>query len=68
MYYTVIVDNSTSKALKEKLILTKSLLRRAENLLEYNFVVVYRSGKENVVLYFLSRIHQVELSSQDESG
>ena len=57
MHFTVIMDHSALKSLKGKSILTGRLLRRVEKLLEYNFDVVYRSGKENVVLDFLSKIY-----------
>ena len=41
MHFTVITDHLALKALKEKLVLTGRLLRRAEKLMEYNFDVVY---------------------------
>ena len=41
MHFTVITDHLAEKALKENLVLTGRLLRRAEKLMEYNFDVVY---------------------------
>ena len=56
MHFTVITDHLVLKALGDSLIATGMFLRRAKKLLEYNFVVVYQPGKENVVPGFLSRI------------
>ena len=66
MHFTVITDHLALKALKDKSVLTGRLLRRAEKLLEYNFNIVYRLGKENVIPDFLSRIYLVELTSPDK--
>ena len=66
MHFTVITDHLALKALKEKSVLTGCLLRRVEKLLEYDFDNVYRSGNENLVPDFLSRIYLVELTSPDE--
>ena len=55
MHFLVITDHSALEALKNKSILTGRLLRRAEKLLEYNFDIIYCSGKDNVVSDFLSR-------------
>ena len=63
MHFTVITDHSALKALKDKSVLTERLLRRAEKLLEYDFDVIYCSGRDNVVPDFLSRIYLVELTS-----
>ena len=52
--------------MKNKSLLTRRLLRRAEILLEYNFGVIYSSGKDNVVLDFLSKICLVKLTSTGE--
>ena len=49
MHFTVITDYLALKELKNKSVLTGRLLSRAEKLLEYNFDVVYNSGKENIV-------------------
>ena len=68
MHFTVITDHLALKALKDKSVLTWRLLRRAEKLLEYNFDIVYRLGKENMIPDFLSRIYLVELTSPDEDG
>ena len=66
MHFTVITDHSALKALKDKSVLTGRLLRRAEKLLEYDFDVIYCSGRDNVVPDFLSRIYLVELTSPVE--
>ena len=63
MHFIVITDHSALKALKGKSILTGRLLRRADKLLEYDFDVIYCSGRDNVVPDFLSRIYLVELTS-----
>ena len=56
------------KSIERQLVLTKRLLRRAENCLNLIFDIVYRSGNKNVVPDFLSRIYLVELTSPDEDG
>ena len=67
MPFTIITDHSALKALKDKSLLTGRLLRRAEKLLEYDFDVIYRAGREHVVPDFLSRIYLAEMSvSEDE--
>ena len=60
MHFAVITDHFALKALKDKANLTGCLLIRADKLMEYDFDIVYRSGKENVVPDFLSRIYLVE--------
>ena len=66
MHFTVITDHSAIKALEDKSILTGRLLRRAEKLLEYNFDIIYKPGKDNIVPDSLSRIYLVELTSPVE--
>ena len=66
MHFAVITYHSDLKALKDKSILTGRLLRRAEKLLEYDFDVVYCSGRGNVFPDFLSRVYMVELTSPVE--
>ena len=61
MNFTIITDHSALKALKDKSLLTGRLLRRAKKLLEYDFNVLYQSGKEHVVPDFLSRLYLVEM-------
>ena len=63
MNFTIIKDHSALKALKDKSLLTGRLLRRAEKLLEYDFDVIYQSGKEHVVPDFHSRLYLVEMST-----
>ena len=63
MNFTIIKDHSALKALKDKSLLTGRLLRRAKKLLEYDFDVIYQSGKEHVVPDFLSRLYLVEMST-----
>ena len=54
------------KALKHKSVLTGRLLRRAKELHEYDFDIIFCSVKDNVVPDFLSRIYLVELTSPVE--
>ena len=54
------------ESFKDKSILTGRLLRRAEKLLEYDFDIIYCSGKDSIVPDFLSRIYLVELTSPIE--
>ena len=68
MSFTVIIDHSALKALKDKSILTGRLLRRAEKLLEYDFDVAYCLGKKNVAPNFILIINLAKWSSTDESG
>ena len=66
MHFTVITNHSALKASKDKSVLTGRLLRRTEKLLEYDFDVIYCSGRDNIVPDFLSRICLVELTSPVE--
>ena len=57
MHFTVITDHSALKALCDKSNLTGRLQRRANKLMEHDFTIVYRPGKQNVVPDFLSCIY-----------
>ena len=57
MKFTFVTDYYSLKALKDKSLLLKSLLSRSEKLLEYDFEVVYRSGRKHFVPGFLSKIY-----------
>ena len=53
--FTVITDHNALKALKEKVQLDGRLAQWADFLMEFDFDVVYRPGKENLVADNLSR-------------
>ena len=54
-HFTIITDHSALKAMKDKALLKGRLLRWAEFLAEYDYDIVYRAGKDNVVADYLSR-------------
>ena len=63
MNFTIITNHSAFKSLKDKSLLTGRILRKAEKLLEYDFGIIYQSGKEHVVPDFLSIFCLVEMST-----
>ena len=55
MKFTIITDHSALQALKDKPNLEGRLARWADYLASYDYDIVYRPGKDNVVADFLSR-------------
>ena len=55
MHFTIITDHNVLKALKTKADLEGRLMCWAEYLMEYDFDIIHKAGKKNVVPDFLSR-------------
>ena len=65
MNFAVITDHSASKASRDKSLLTGQLLRRGEKYSRYNFDIICRASKEQVVPDFIPRIYLTEMSVTD---
>ena len=69
MYFILVTNHSSLKALTDKPNLTGRLQQRADKLMEYDFTIKYCSGKSNILPDFLLRIYLVELfNSSDING
>lgn len=55
MHFTIITDHNALKALKDKSSLEGRLMRWAEYLAEFDYDIIYRPGKDNIIPDFLSR-------------